>query len=62
MKNIDNMKDQNKPTIERDFIINGIVIHIKSIFNEHTTLDDALKNIVLRKLSETKNLKTTSLY
>jgi|LSQX01.1.fsa_nt_gb hypothetical protein len=62
MKDTNNVTNQNKHIIKRDFIINGTLIHIKSIFNGHTTLDKAVKNIILRKLSETKNLKTTSLH
>jgi hypothetical protein len=54
MKNKDNVTNQNAHTIKRDFAIKNIVVHIKSIFNGHTTLDKALCNIIVRKLSQPK--------
>ena len=41
---------------ERVVIINGIHIHIKSVFIGQTTIDNAFVNIVKRRLSEEKNL------
>jgi len=37
-------------TIERDIMINGTHIHIKSIFNNKVPLEKALANIAKRKL------------
>ena len=35
--------------VERDVVINGTSVHIKSTFSPETTLDKALLNIVARK-------------
>jgi len=37
---------------EREIIIGKTKYHIKNVFIGQTTLDDALKNIVTRKLEE----------
>ena len=54
MKNKDTVTDRDNHTIERDFAIKNIVVHIKSIFNGYTTLDKALSNIIIRKISQPK--------
>lgn len=41
--------------IERNMIVNGVAIHIKSIFNGKISLQNALGNIAIRKLSNKKN-------
>lgn len=48
-------EDKTRPeVIERDIVINNMSIHIKSIFTGKTNLDKALKNIVVRKISEAR--------
>jgi hypothetical protein len=39
-------------TIERDIVINGTRIHIKSVFADKTSLEKALTNIARRKLAK----------
>ncbi len=43
---------KNTEIIEREIFVQNTKIHIKSIFGGYISLDDALKKIVLRKLSE----------
>ena len=40
---------------ERHIIINGITIHMKSIFTGQTKVEDAMQKIVVRRMTETKN-------
>jgi hypothetical protein len=40
--------------IVRNIVINGIHIHLKSVFTEQRKLDDALKDIVTSRLAEEK--------
>ena len=44
------IKDNN--IVERNMVVNGVSIHIKSIFNGKVPLDKALGNIAMRKISE----------
>lgn len=39
---------------ERDIVVHNLKIHIKSVFTGQTNLNEALKNIVARRLSEEK--------
>ena len=39
---------------EREIVINNIKIHVRSIFTGKTSLDRAMKNIVVRKISDSK--------
>ena len=41
---------------ERIITINGAIIHIKSVFNNNTSLESALTNIVVRKLSQAREI------
>jgi hypothetical protein len=41
-------------TIERDVVVNGTHIHVKSVFNGKIPLEKALSNIAVRKLSDKK--------
>lgn len=41
-----------KITVERDMIVGGVTVRIESIFSRQTTLDKAIKNIILRKSTE----------
>lgn len=56
MKKIVKINQPKHTVLERDMLINGITVHVKSIFSDKTTLDTALKNIVLRKSSEQRDL------
>lgn len=47
-------RESKDEIIEREIIINNTRIHIKSIFTGQTRLDEAMKNIIVRKLLETK--------
>ncbi len=40
--------------IERELVINNTRIHVKSVFAGKTSLDRAMKNIVARKISDSK--------
>ena len=40
---------------ERHITVNGITIHMKSIFTGQTKVEDALQKIVVRRMTETKN-------
>lgn len=42
--------DKDKPTKKRKQKIGDTVFHIKSVFTGQRELDDAMKNIVMRKL------------
>ncbi|MCL2336188.1 MAG: hypothetical protein FWC60_02075 [Firmicutes bacterium] len=37
--------------VEREIVINGLKIHLKSVFKPQTTLEKALENIIKRKIS-----------
>jgi len=39
--------------VERTITVNGAKINVKSVFNNKTSLENALSNIVARKLSQT---------
>jgi hypothetical protein len=39
---------------ERKITVNNTIIHLRSIFTEQTSLDEAMKNIIMRRLSEEK--------
>jgi len=56
------MNKENKNTIERNSNVNGIIVHIKSIFCGHIPLDKALSNIIVRKISKPKNEKDSEPY
>jgi len=43
---------QMSRVIERTITVNGAKINVKSIFNNKTSLEHALNNIVSRKLSQ----------
>ena len=43
-------------SIERDILINGEKIHLKSIFSGQIKLDSAMMKIILRKLAEQKKI------
>ena len=47
--------EAQKNCSERDIVIGGMKIHVKSVFNAQTTLHKALENIVLRKLAALHN-------
>ena len=49
-------RKNSEPTqmMEREITINNMRIHIRSIFNGQTSLEEALQKIVIRKLSEQK--------
>lgn len=49
-----NVKTECNNAIERDIIVNNTKIHIKSIFTGKTSLYIAMKNIVARKISDSK--------
>ena len=51
------VKPESDKAVEREIVINNTRIHIRSIFTGQTRLDEAMKNIITRKVSETK--KTT---
>lgn len=38
--------------IEREIVIGNIKFHVKSVFIGQTNLDDALKNIIVRRMDE----------
>jgi len=43
---------QHEPVVvEREIVIKGLKIHLKSVFKEQTTLEKALENIIKRKMS-----------
>ena len=48
-------KPVEQDAVERDLYINGVKVHIKSIFTGKTILNNAMSNIVSRKLTESKN-------
>lgn len=56
MKKVVKINQPRHTVLERDMMINGITVHVKSVFNNQTTLDKALKNIILRKSSEQENV------
>ncbi|MCL2285027.1 MAG: hypothetical protein FWC32_01530 [Firmicutes bacterium] len=37
---------------ERDLVINGTKFRVQSVFNEKVELESAIKNVVVRKMSE----------
>ena len=41
-----------KNKAERDIVIKDMVVHVKSIFGDKTTLDKAIFNMVARKAKE----------
>ena len=41
--------------IEREIMIDKVKVHVKSVFSDKINIDDALRNIVIRKISETKS-------
>lgn len=43
-------------TIERDLVVQGTHIHIKSVFNGKIPIEKALGNIAVRKLSVKKKI------
>lgn len=49
-----NVKPEGEEVIEREIVINNTKIHIKSIFAGKTSLDRAMKNIVARKIADSK--------
>ena len=44
---------QTSRVVERTITVNGAKINVKSVFNNKTSLEHALNNIVARKLSQT---------
>lgn len=40
--------------VEREITVNGAIVHVNSIFTGQRTLDDALKDIVMRRMAETE--------
>ena len=40
--------------VEREIVINNVKIHINSVFIGQTTLENALTNIIIRKISKSK--------
>jgi len=49
-----NVKPEGNEGIKREIVINDTRIHIRSIFTGQTRLDEAMKKIITRKLSDTK--------
>jgi len=52
--------NQTEFTIERDIVINGAHIRIKSIFTGQRSLDDALQNIIKLRIAEADENKRLS--
>ena len=42
---------RNAGCVERDIIAGRVKIHIKSVFNKQTSLEEAMRKIVTRKLT-----------
>jgi hypothetical protein len=42
--------------VKREIMVNGAIVHVNSIFTGQRTLDDALKDIVMRRIAETERL------
>ena len=40
--------------VEREIIVNNIMICVKSVFVKQTTLENAVNNIITRKISDSK--------
>ncbi len=49
---MDNQHPKQSEPVEREVVINGVRIRIKSIFEGQMSLSDAMKNLVTRKLAE----------
>ena len=50
-----NKKTEGNNAIEREISINGLKIHLKSVFTRQTKLDAAMNNIIRRRLSDTNH-------
>lgn len=54
----DSLKDKNEMSVAgfgRDFRIDSVRIHIHNVFNNKVSTEEALKNIVLRKITAEKD-------
>lgn len=48
--------EMKRTIIERNMVVNGTHVHVKSIFNGKLPLEKALGNIAVRKLSAKKKI------
>ena len=47
-------KNEKSKVTEREIIIKGIRFCVRSVFAEQTTLEKAMGNIIVRKISDSK--------